>query len=57
MVAKKTPISAREYSLAQQLISYWSSHDAAFPRNLSIDTINNNVEEHLENMQTNQKDH
>ena len=47
----------REYSLAQQLIGYWSSHDKAFPQNLSIDTINRNVEEHLKDMQTDHKVH
>ncbi len=47
----------REYSLAQQLIGYWSSHDKAFPQNLSIDTINRNVEEHLKEMQTDHKVH
>jgi len=45
----------REYSLAQQLIGFWRAHDSAFPRNISIDTINNNVQEHLEDMQSDRK--
>ncbi|HWX53964.1 MAG TPA: hypothetical protein VN176_05160 [Verrucomicrobiae bacterium] len=50
---------AREYSLAGELIAYWKAHDEDFkrsaPRDLSVRTIDRNVEEHLKDMRADKK--
>ena len=41
----------REYALAGELIGYRSSHDGAFPKDISVDTFYRNAQEHMKDMQ------
>jgi hypothetical protein len=41
---------AQEYDLAQDLISRWASTDPAFPRDVSLETLFKNVEDHMKDM-------
>jgi hypothetical protein len=45
----------REYKLAEELISYWRSHDDDFPRDISVSTFYKNAQEHLKDLKEDKK--
>jgi hypothetical protein len=46
---------AQEYELARDLISRWASVDPAFPRDVSLETLFKNVEDHMDEMKEDKK--